>query len=382
LQSKKYNPFIILGKKSNDDQNYDPLVENDKNNADDENQNTQNSANVNNDVDWVTDDDDNEDVINEEIKDKGNNRRSEVWKYFDIVECTSTKTGKKVEFVKCNIDCDDGSKCGKMLKYHNSTKYLLNHLQSKHKIIEKVKNSNNPIKKDPKELLMMFIVTAALPFRCAENKYFVEFCKALNSNFKLPDRKEISRMTKLHHKVGKDKLKRELEDVKHIALTSDCWTSKQNYPYIDLTAHYLNSNFQIRNLNLAVRHILGGHNSENLAKYMRNIIKEYKIDSKISFIVTDNASSVVNAVEKLGFKSLRCFGHILNLIIKSTFKSIKESLKNEDSQVMPELINYDFSLCTDENIDIQLALESIDSSVKSLLSDNINVFENFDTGCK
>ena len=49
---------------------------------------------------------------------------------------------------------------------------------------------------------------------------------------------------------------------------------------------------------------------------------------------------------------------------------------------MPELINYDFSSCTDENIDIQLALESIDSSVKSLLNDNINVFENFDTGCK
>ena len=72
----------------------------------------------------------------------------------------------------------------------------------------------------------------------------------------------------------------------------------------------------------------------------------------------------------------------MNLIIKSTFKSIKESLKNEDSQVMPELINYDFSSCTDENIDIQLALESIDASVKSLLSDNINVFENFDTGCK
>ena len=63
MQSKKYNPLIILGKKSNVDQNYDPLVENDKNNADDENQNTQNSANVNNDVDWVTDDDDNEDVI-------------------------------------------------------------------------------------------------------------------------------------------------------------------------------------------------------------------------------------------------------------------------------------------------------------------------------
>jgi hypothetical protein len=49
---------------------------------------------------------------------------------------------------------------------------------------------------------------------------------------------------------------------------------------------------------------------------------------------------------------------------------------------MPELINYDFSSCTDENIDIQLALESIDSSIKSRLSENIIVFVNFETGRK
>jgi hypothetical protein len=139
LHSKKYNTIIILGKKSNSDQNHDLLAENDKNNADDENQNTENSANVNDDVGWVTDDDDDEDVINKEIKEKGTNRRFEVWKYFDIVECTSTKTGKKEGFVKCNIDFDDGSKCGKILKYHNSTKYSLNHLQNKHKILENSK---------------------------------------------------------------------------------------------------------------------------------------------------------------------------------------------------------------------------------------------------
>ncbi len=75
MHSKKYNTIIILGKKSNSDQNHDLLAENDKNNADDENQNTENSANVNDDVGWVTDDDDDEDVINKEIKEKGSNRR-------------------------------------------------------------------------------------------------------------------------------------------------------------------------------------------------------------------------------------------------------------------------------------------------------------------
>ena len=131
---------------------------------------------------------------------------------------------------------------------------------------------------------------------------------------------------------------------------------------------------------MAIRHFLGGHNAENITKCIKNIICEYKIESKISFIVPDNAANIINAVEKLNFKSLRCFGHILNLIVTSTFKSIIETLKNQESESSIKLVNYDFSCCDDDNIDIKLALESIDSKVKHLLNQNIVVLENFDTG--
>jgi hypothetical protein len=70
----------------------------------------------------------------------------------------------------------------------------------------------------------------------------------------------------------------------------------------------------------------------------------------------------------------------LNLIVTSTFKSIKETSKNRETQSSIEFFNYDFSCCDDDNIDIKLALESIDSKVKNLLNQNIIVLENFDTG--
>jgi hypothetical protein len=338
----------------------------------------------NGDGDWLSIDGENDESSNDSIQNKGNKRRSAAWQYFEIVECIHKVTKKKELFVKCMVDCE-GSKCGKKLKYHNSTKYLFSHLENSHKIFQgKVKDTSDSNNKNDIEFLnynlMMFIITAALPFRCVENEYFKKFVKALNSSNKLPDRKNISKSAKSHHDKIKEKLKRELEPIEHIALTSDGWTSRQNYSYLGVTCHYLNSNFQICHFNLAVRHFLGGHNAENITKCIKNIICEYKIESKISFIVTDNAANIINAVEKLKFKSLRCFGHILNLIVTSTFKSIKETLKNRETQSSIELFNYDFSCCDDDNIDIKLALESIDSKVKNLLNQNIAVLENFDTG--
>ncbi len=97
------------------------------------------------------------------------------------------------------------------------------------------------------------------------------------SSYKLPDRKNISKSAKSHHDKIKEKLKRELEPIEHIALTSDGWTSRQNYSYLGVTCHYLNSNFQICHFNLAVRHFLGGHNAENI--YL-NVLKISFVNTK------------------------------------------------------------------------------------------------------
>ena len=50
---------------------------------------------------------------------------------------------------------------------------------------------------------------------------------------------------------------------------------------------------------MAIRHFLGGHNAENITKCIKNIICEYKIESKISFIVTGNAANIINVKKKI-----------------------------------------------------------------------------------
>jgi hypothetical protein len=59
------------------------------------------------------------------------------------------------------VDCD-GFKCGKKLKYHNSTKYLFSNLENSHKIFQgKVKDTSDSNNKNEflNYNLMMFSVT-------------------------------------------------------------------------------------------------------------------------------------------------------------------------------------------------------------------------------
>ena len=255
--------------------------------------------------------DDNENMFEKEsLKTEQKKRRSSAWQHFDIVECTHKATKEIQTFVKCKVVCKDSLVCGQKLKYHNSTKFLFNHLK-KHNIFNELvskKTKDAPLNVDQiNYVLMMFIITASLPFRCVNNDYFIKFCKALNPNFNVPDRKKLSSMAKFYYDKSKNLLKKRFEDVQHIALTTDCWTSRQNYSYVGITAHYLKPNFKIVSFNLAIRHLIGGHAADNLAKYIRSIISEFKISSKVSFVVTDNAPNIINAVQELGYKSQRCF---------------------------------------------------------------------------
>ncbi len=118
-----------------------------------------------------------------------------------------------------------------------------------------------------------------------------------------------------------------LNDANSISLTTDCWASVQNFSYIAITAHLLDSNFKISSFCLAVRHILGGQFATNLASNLKKGMSEFKIEDKVKHIVTDNAYNITTAIENLGVKNFRCFGHILHLIVTTTFKAIRNESK-------------------------------------------------------
>ena len=171
----------------------------------------------------------------ENVKETTSNS-SVVWKYFKRVNYVSKKTKIKSPRVKC-LHKVDGKVCSKTLSHSSSsTTSMINHLKThgisdfQKKNATKIDNTNISSTKI-QYYLLLFIISAALPFRCVENKYFKLFCKSLNPNAKLPGRQKISQMVTILYNNKKKKMINKLNDANSISLTTDCWTSVQNFSY-------------------------------------------------------------------------------------------------------------------------------------------------------
>ena len=98
----------------------------------------------------------------------------------------------------------------------------------------------------------------------------------------------------------------------NIALTTDAWTSISHQSYISLTAHVIDSEFQIKSFLLSTEHMAVAHTGENLLSHMEKLLKEWGIENKRVFWVTDNASDIKKAVELGGYDWVGCMGHTVN----------------------------------------------------------------------
>lgn len=88
-----------------------------------------------------------------------------------------------------------------------------------------------------------------------------------------------------------------LVKLKKISITLDLWT--HIYPYLDLTAHYINPQFAFKSRVLAVKHLPGSHSTLNIAESVNLILKDWSISQKLFSVVTDNAANVITLNKQL-----------------------------------------------------------------------------------
>ncbi|CAG4992891.1 unnamed protein product [Colias eurytheme] len=120
-----------------------------------------------------------------------------------------------------------------------------------------------------------------------------------------------------------NKIKELLEELPHIIVTTDLWTSDASSivnDFISLTAHGVNNNFELKNYCLAVFPFEGErHSGENIAENLRELFKNWGIDEQVRAVVTDNAPNMGLAVTQVGVKRIRCMAHSLQLVLKDAF---------------------------------------------------------------
>ena len=164
-------------------------------------------------------------------------------------------------------------------------------------------------------------------------------------------------------------LAKELPDCKGVCFTADYWTSRAADPYLGMTLHYINSDFQLKKFLVSCRSADYRHTAINIGSHMDKVIRNFRKSSKlpsfysklpnvlklnillfeitvrtqsthiffVSFVqvvgaiaglrgntlrtcVTDNAANMLAAVPKHTKKidvGLACFDHLLNLVVKA-----------------------------------------------------------------
>ncbi len=188
-------------------------------------------------------------------------------------------------------------------------------------------------KKKLDELVLDLITEDIQPLSVVENRAFRRFVHELDPRYEIISRKCLTyKLLPKRYNEEKDILMSKLAAVDSVSITTDQWTSKAHEGYTTITGHYIDDKWNMHSPVLMTRAKPQRHTGVNLANELEAAFEEFKIEDKITAVVTDNAANVKCAVSRLGRieDGQSCFAHTLNLCVKHAIEehpSTQEAIK-------------------------------------------------------
>ncbi|KAG7943234.1 hypothetical protein I3843_15G028400 [Carya illinoinensis] len=182
------------------------------------------------------------------------------------------------------------------------------------------------------------LVIDELPFKFVEGEGFKKFMLVVQPRWNgIPSRVTVAKDIFKLYLREKDKLKSALKG-QQICLTTDTWTSVQNFNYMCLTAHFIDEDWKMNKRIISFCKV-ENHKGETLGKKIEMCLLEWG-RPKIFTITLDNASSnngIVSYIKRKTrnkkdtileheFLHMRCCAHILNLIVRDGLKEYDQSI--------------------------------------------------------
>ncbi|KAJ9562036.1 hypothetical protein OSB04_007196 [Centaurea solstitialis] len=199
------------------------------------------------------------------------------------------------------------------------------------------------------------------PFSVVDDKGLREFAWELNPLFKFPSRWTVARDCLSIYKKEAKRLK-DLLKGQTVSLTTDTWSSVQNFNYMCLTAHWVDDDWILRKkiLNFCP---IANHRGDTIGKLVYSCIQKWGIE-KVFIVTVDNASSNDGAIRYLKtmlrgpndvldckYLHLRCCAHIINLVVRDGLEEQCGSIsriRNAVRYVRSSLARYSsFKKCVD-----------------------------------
>ncbi|XP_019851990.1 PREDICTED: zinc finger BED domain-containing protein 1-like [Amphimedon queenslandica] len=254
-----------------------------------------------------------------------NRKKSDVWKYFQ-------KAGPKR--VSCQL-------CSKQMAYHGGTTNLRDHLIRIHPKDYNLQHSSatststtldgflSKSKCPPSrsrhitELITDMVARDLRPAAIVKGEGFCALLNYIEPGYKIPSDTHIASVIRQKHEVGKRAMMQRLKNENAFtAFTSDIWTSCANDAYISLTAHFIDSDWQLVSCVLGSSPFPGHHTGSHIYEKLKDITHAFGFQqhSQLVALVHDAASNMVLSgeilEERLECASVCCAAHRLQLCIE------------------------------------------------------------------
>jgi hypothetical protein len=269
----------------------------------------------------------------------------------DISSQSSDKFKKWDHFSKC----ESGKReklickyCKNEFSFKTSSSALKKHYNLKHKsasvlnlkITDLFTKSEKPLKIDSEAQLVNFIIAGQHAFSIVEEPHFKLLINSLNPNFNIPSRFSIKRKIMEKFEIYDLKVKNCFENTKSkVSLTTDLWTSSKERPYIAITAHFVDQNYEQKCLLIDFSNIQYPHTGLQIKNSLEGALNRYGIFDKLTSVTADNAPNNGIALDLLESSKadhfpnfydtfhIRCFAHVINLVVQNGILELKSELE-------------------------------------------------------
>jgi 3-dehydroquinate synthase class II len=125
------------------------------------------------------------------------------------------------------------------------------------------------------------------------NPLFIELLSHYQSWMKIPKDRKVKKIVGEIYKQERQQLKQLFEqECQSISISVDLWTSTNFISILAINGHWITSTeFKYREELLEFVEIEGHHTGENIAKYIIDCLRSYSLESKLFYLVGDNAGN-------------------------------------------------------------------------------------------
>lgn len=177
------------------------------------------------------------------------------------------------------------------------------------------------------EAVTKFLVSGYAPIWTVDKPSFRNLVKQLDPRFACPSRKFFTdkAIPEMYNSM-KAGIVGDLEKITSYSATMDGWSSIAGDPYLSLSVHYIDADWQLQTKCLSTMYIPASHTAATLGNFLKDGLAEYVLYlSNLVAVTTDSAANNIAACRDLSITRVSCFGHILHNALTTTISKSEQT---------------------------------------------------------